>query len=437
MSSALKACVVPSIIEPDKRAADLAQTLDVDRNRPVLSICVPSYNRSALLLERLAELDAPDFLPFPYEVIVVDNASTDPGYLAVAAARPANHAFRYYRRSKNIGGEPNIFMSYRLARGEFCVHLCDDDHLITDQLAVIVANMRATPHVIATYAAWHTIDVTTRETVERHSFGDLLVQPGEAETLARALPEWSLSIPENAVYRTDAIARASFPRSVNNYPFTLLQRLFAFGAIHFSSKPYYMMTIDRVGNLVDGGRMSSSYRFVGWSALARSFGIFHHWATGERLYCIGSGIERKLFLNLNRNAVYEAQHQGRLTEALEVLDYLDSITDLELVTPEYRSTLRFLASIEAVGATALNLPGVDCLQLVGLDVSIEALVRQTIVDSDIELSLRAAPFPLGLDPSGSAFLTMTDLARDQIIQLYGLPPGFVFSLESLKLAFGF
>ena len=86
--------------------------------RPVLSICIPTYQRSRLLAPLLRELDAPGYLPFSFEVVVADNASADAGYEEIARYQPANYTLRYYRNQQNIGAIPNLFGVLRRAQGE-------------------------------------------------------------------------------------------------------------------------------------------------------------------------------------------------------------------------------------------------------------------------------------------------------------------------------
>ena len=46
-------------------------------NRPLLSICIPTYQRVALLKELLESLLPVNELTFAVELVVSDNASTD------------------------------------------------------------------------------------------------------------------------------------------------------------------------------------------------------------------------------------------------------------------------------------------------------------------------------------------------------------------------
>jgi glycosyltransferase involved in cell wall biosynthesis len=412
---------------------------EMDRKaaRPALSICIPSYNRADMLAPLLRELDQPGLFPFPYEIVVVDNASPDPGYDAIGRFTPLHCAFRYYRRVSNIGGVRNFIGAYRLARGELCVVLADDDYLIASEVIAIVEAMLANPTLGATYAAWQAIDRSDRSIDDRFHFEDMTVFPAFPQALAERIGGWSLAIPENAIMRTDIVARAAYSSSVQNFAFTLLRQMLLFRSIRFSSRAFYQLTTDSPRDLAQGGRASSSYRFEGWSSMARGYSHFHFRATGERLFELKAGREEMIYLQLIRNAVYEAQNQGRMAEALEALDHLQSLTAIEMVTPEYERTLRFLASIDQMRIAIETLPDAPILTLVGIDHGIEELVRDTMSKAGSSLCLETVMSKTDLEVEGRAFLALTDLDRGRIIDEDGALPGYVFSIESLKTAFGF
>lgn len=411
--------------------------LDRKATRPVLSICIPTYNRSHLLMELLAELDQPGYLPFPVEIVVVDNASDDRGYEGICRLEPRNVAFRYYRHATNIGAVRNFCSAYRLARGEFCVHLCDDDHLIAPEIADIVATMRSNPMLGATFAAWQTRDRTTGAISERTSFENLTVYPNFKQLLAERLPGWSLFIPENAVMRTDVMARAAFPPSIENFAFGMIRLLLQFKAVRFSSKAFYQLVIETALDPTDGQRNSAHYRFEGWTALARGYSLLYYRATGIRLYQIEPGRDQMPYLLLLRNSIYEAHSDGRLAEAMETLDYLESITAAEMVVPDYVQTVRFYGAIDQTRLAVEILPDAPILALVGLTPHIEQLVRDVLQNVRSPLIAEQMDPAPGLDVENRAFLTLTDEQRDRIINDEGALPGYVFSMESLKVAFGF
>jgi glycosyltransferase involved in cell wall biosynthesis len=115
----------------------------VPRERPLLSICLPTYSRAALLrlgLRNLQEVCAAH--ADEIEVVVSDNASPDetPDVLAEFAHCPFIHV---HRNACNIGGHANILHVVRmLARGEFCWLVGDDDYVLPGAIEEIIRMLR-------------------------------------------------------------------------------------------------------------------------------------------------------------------------------------------------------------------------------------------------------------------------------------------------------
>jgi len=92
---------------------------------PLLSICIPTYNRAGLLRECLSSIN-PEELDGKVEVVVSDNASTD-DTLTVLKAFQATHPLRYIVQSENLGPDRNFDAVVAEARGEYCWLLGSDD----------------------------------------------------------------------------------------------------------------------------------------------------------------------------------------------------------------------------------------------------------------------------------------------------------------------
>ncbi len=113
---------------------------------PLLSICIPTYNRSAMLGEALTELCAINW-PFEVEVVVSDNASTD-DTPKVLSSFPV----RSFRQHATLDAIENYFAAIRAARGEFAFYLADDDAVIPGALARAVGEMQAHPDWVASFS---------------------------------------------------------------------------------------------------------------------------------------------------------------------------------------------------------------------------------------------------------------------------------------------
>ena len=92
-----------------------------------LSVCIPTYNRSLFigpLLDSLKELCT---LNISYEIVICDNDSTDDTEEVIRRWLSDYDNIVYFKQKKNVGALNNLNSAYRLAQGEFCVYLADDD----------------------------------------------------------------------------------------------------------------------------------------------------------------------------------------------------------------------------------------------------------------------------------------------------------------------
>jgi glycosyltransferase involved in cell wall biosynthesis len=113
-------------------------------NSPLLSICIPTYNREKFLAWTLDKTVA----AFPHAKIVVsDNASTDGTREVVKTA-----GARYIRQSSNIGAFPNMRAALLAASTQYCVFLGDDDYLVPEEVQKGMDFLEAHPEVSAYFA---------------------------------------------------------------------------------------------------------------------------------------------------------------------------------------------------------------------------------------------------------------------------------------------
>lgn len=119
--------------------------------KPLLSLCIPTYNRAALLAEAmtsaLSQLDAAH-LPL-VEIVVSDNASPDCTENAVGGVQSAYPGARihYFRQPENRGFDANIDAVLRQGVGEFLLPLSDDDVFQEGALPRLLDALQQSPPV--------------------------------------------------------------------------------------------------------------------------------------------------------------------------------------------------------------------------------------------------------------------------------------------------
>lgn len=125
------------------------------RLHPLLSICIPTYNRAEHLEHCLQSIYSQIGNNELIEVIVSDNASSD-GTVEITnqyAARYSN--MKVVRNEENIGADPNIFRVMNLAQGKFIKLQGDDDFYIEGTLYPLL-------HVLHTHGDCGVVQVFVR-----------------------------------------------------------------------------------------------------------------------------------------------------------------------------------------------------------------------------------------------------------------------------------
>lgn len=115
---------------------------------PLLSICIPTYNRATLLDVCLASI-LPQVQRWgeTVEVIISDDASSD-GTEVLLDRYAEQYHFRRHRRKENAGLVGNVtFVAGQLARGEFVWLLGDDDLLAVGAIDQVVERLQIMPGV--------------------------------------------------------------------------------------------------------------------------------------------------------------------------------------------------------------------------------------------------------------------------------------------------
>src|SRR6266542_5938604 len=121
---------------------------------PVVSVCIPTYNRMAMLKNAVDSALAQTFGDF--EVIVSDNASSDGTEALMRSYR--DERIRYVRQACNIGAVRNFNRCLAMARGRYITIVNDDDVMLPDNLRLKVGALDGSPMVGFVYSGYHLVD---------------------------------------------------------------------------------------------------------------------------------------------------------------------------------------------------------------------------------------------------------------------------------------
>ena len=140
---------------------------------PLLSICIPTYNRADYLNDCLESIAAQvcedDLLNSQIEVVVSDNASADETKNVVAEYKNKFTNFTYKRNEENLGFDLNVLNVVRSASGEYVWYLGDDDLIINGSLKFVLELLKTGEYDVGGVASEHL--VSFRISILRTSFG--------------------------------------------------------------------------------------------------------------------------------------------------------------------------------------------------------------------------------------------------------------------------
>jgi glycosyltransferase involved in cell wall biosynthesis len=204
-----------------------------------LSICVPTYNRAGFLEQTLERLGSWT-LPFPHEIVVSDNASTDNTTAVVERLLARGLPIRYFRGDYNTGYLGNLGSALRLGRGEHLVNLSDDDRLIPEALLEAVSFLDANPSVVACYAPWLIYDeMNERDIGHFYAVDADFVVPRRNFGAALAFICERIAFPEMGVYRASALRVSWAPRHFAFWAFSHFAHYLDQGDVAFLRNPFY------------------------------------------------------------------------------------------------------------------------------------------------------------------------------------------------------
>jgi glycosyltransferase involved in cell wall biosynthesis len=110
--------------------------------RPLLTIAIPTYNRSGCLAQ-LLEFLAPQLAgETRVELLISDNASPDDTPEVVASFQARGTELTYSRNETNIGPDANFLRCYEKAQGEYVWLVGDDDVIVPGGLREVLERLQ-------------------------------------------------------------------------------------------------------------------------------------------------------------------------------------------------------------------------------------------------------------------------------------------------------
>jgi len=262
----------------------------------LISVCIPSYNRAALLSPLLDSILSQSF--GNYEIVVAEDKSPERDEIRAVVERYLRSwpdRVRYHENASNLGYDANLRRLIELSRGEYCFFMGNDDLMCPEALAKVSAAVKKHKDVGVVLRSYAAFDGTPDNIVQTFRyFDEELFFPAGTQSIA-TIYRRSVVIPGMVIHREAALRRAT-----DRFDGTLLYQLYLVADILIDMNAVYLPDItvlyrtggvpDFGNSLVEKGKFSpkqqtpeSSLHFIaGMLAIAkhvessRSVAIYQH-----------------------------------------------------------------------------------------------------------------------------------------------------------------
>lgn len=195
--------------------------------RPLITVCIPAYNRANLLVPLLDSIFSQNF--DNYDVLICEDGSPERAAIAsVVQGFQLRHfeKIKYEENTINLGYDGNIRRLVKRATGQYCVFMGNDDLMCTGALEAIAAAIQRQPDCGVVVRSYATFDVNPEKfnQVYRY-FPNEHVLPASAQAIFTAYRR-AVVIPGMVINRDAALAVAT-----DRFDGTLLYQLYLVGMI--------------------------------------------------------------------------------------------------------------------------------------------------------------------------------------------------------------
>lgn len=114
---------------------------------PLVSVVIPVHNGSLYLEETIKSVLKTTYLP--YEIILVDDGSTDTSALLCQKLANTHKEIRFFGSPKNQGLSKTLNFAINQAKGQYIARINQDDIMLPDRLVKQVAFLETNPNHVA------------------------------------------------------------------------------------------------------------------------------------------------------------------------------------------------------------------------------------------------------------------------------------------------
>lgn len=224
--------------------------------RPRLSVCIPAYNRAAVLPELLDSILGQD--PPPFEIVICEDGSPERPQIADVVRRyQAAHPGRIelFENERNLGYDGNLRRLVERASGDYCVFMGNDDLMAPGSLGHIGDAISRNENVGVVVRSYAMFDGSPdRITQEFRYFPDERFFPAGADSIVTCYRR-SVVISGMVLHREAALRWAT-----DRFDGTLLYQLHLVGNILVEMNGLFtprILALYRIGATPDFGNSES------------------------------------------------------------------------------------------------------------------------------------------------------------------------------------
>lgn len=217
----------------------------------LLSILIPTYNRSKLLMKNLEILKVNLTSlkqQVEIELVISNNCSTDDTDKMVLQFSELNSKIkvRYFIQKENIGLENNALIVLKEARGEYVMYLGDDDFISKNYLEGIISKLISNPEISCIIPAINSLSVKGIVKPSRDvGINSKIYSKGFKNCLTNSWRGHQLS---GLVLKRGGLYKAYMDKKVNNiYPFIFFvgYSCLTGNTFHFTQFPVKVSVVDQ------------------------------------------------------------------------------------------------------------------------------------------------------------------------------------------------
>jgi glycosyltransferase involved in cell wall biosynthesis len=153
---------------------------------PLISVCIPAYNRAEVLPELLDSIFSQDFDDF--EIVICEDCSPQRAQIAEVVGRYSiirPSLIRYFENSENLGYDGNIRNLIEKSQGEYCLFMGNDDLMCEGALRKVADAVSRYQNIGVLLRSYAAFDGSPTNIVQTFRYFDReLFFPAGAETIS-------------------------------------------------------------------------------------------------------------------------------------------------------------------------------------------------------------------------------------------------------------